>query len=93
MKLRIYIYPDGPSVEQIYSRLDDLNPPLSDPIKKQVHMFALQIFGRIESMQEMSSPSSFIQNQTIADNNHTIILQGRMNPPSFWQVTMGKIFG
>ena len=93
MKLKIYIYPGGPSLSEITTTLEKLNPPLSDPIKKQGYMFAQQIFERIQNLQEMTNPTNFIQNQTISDDNHTIVLQGRMNSPSFWEITMGRIFG
>ena len=93
MKLKIYIYPGGPSLGEITTTLEELNPPLSDPIKKQGYMFAQQIFERIQNLQEMTNPTNFIQNQTISDNNHTIVLQGRMKSPSFWEIIMGKIFG
>jgi hypothetical protein len=93
LKLKFFLYPGGPKIEDIQLKLETLHPPLSEPIKKQTHIFALQILDRINNITEMSNPNNFTQNQTITDQNHVIVLQGRMNPPSFWEKTLSKISG
>ena len=70
--------------------LDVLNPPLSEPIKKQALAFASQILDRINDTNQMSSPTSFNQNQNISDQNHSVVLVGRMYPPSFWENMLSK---
>ena len=85
MKLKIFIYPEGPSIREITNRIDMLSPSLAEPIKKQAISFAAQIMERLEQTTFGKGRNHFFQNQSLSDENHTIVLIGRPTKPTFWQ--------
>jgi hypothetical protein len=85
MKKKIYVLPQSPSPSEMEVVLDNLRPQLNQNIKNRVLESFTNIQTRLLSIPINETNFHFNQSQTFSDPNHTIILKGQLQPPTFLQ--------
>jgi hypothetical protein len=82
MRKYIYITPNAPNESEFLNLLAQLNPSISDVVKKNINISFQLMKQRVRDSAINNGLPRFNQKQTFSDGRHTIILVASLQEPS-----------